>query len=102
LQDVLHKVPHRVRISELSRSLTARRLRIPLRLQWMPDGNCIRFKPMLLPSRSLDVDAHLIGIDLAQFLPVHNASATKERPTRPAKPPAQSDINTKEPDAKPH
>ena len=48
------------------------------------------------------MDAHLIGIDLAQFLPMQNVSATKQRPAKLAKPPAQSEMNVKEPNTKPH
>jgi hypothetical protein len=48
------------------------------------------------------MDAHLIGIDLAQFLSLQNASATKQRPAKPEKRSAQSDMNIKESGAKPH
>lgn len=42
------------------------------------------------------MDAHLIGIDLAQFLPMHNGSAMKQRPADPPKPSAQLATSTKE------
>lgn len=48
------------------------------------------------------MDAHLIGIDLAQFLPMRNASATKQQPAKPAKRSAQSEMNVKAPITKPH
>jgi hypothetical protein len=48
------------------------------------------------------MDAHLIGIDLAHFLSVQNASATKRPPVKPAKPTAQSNMSIKESDTKPH
>ena len=48
------------------------------------------------------MDAHLIGIDLAQFLPTHNGSAMKQRPTDPPKPSAQLATSTKEASTKPH
>jgi hypothetical protein len=48
------------------------------------------------------MDAHLIGIDLAQFLSLQNASATKQRPAKPEKPSAQSNMNIKQSGAKPH
>jgi hypothetical protein len=52
--------------------------------------------------RKLEMDAHLIGIDLAQFLPMHNASAIKQKPAKPAKPSAQPEMNFKEASTKPH
>jgi len=48
------------------------------------------------------MDTHLIGIDLAQFLPVQNASETKKPPAKPSKPSAQSDRSIKDSGTKPH
>jgi hypothetical protein len=48
------------------------------------------------------MDAHLIGIDLAQFLPAQNSSTTKEPPAKPGKSSAQSDMNNKKSHTKPH
>ena len=48
------------------------------------------------------MDAHLIGIDLAQFLPVQNASETKKPPAKQPKPSAQSNMSIKDSGAKPH
>jgi hypothetical protein len=48
------------------------------------------------------MDAHLIGIDLSQFLPVQNACATKQPPARPAQPSVRSDMIAKEAGTKAH
>ena len=48
------------------------------------------------------MDTHLIGIDLAQLLPVQNASGTKQPPAKPAKPTARSNMNIKQSHTKPH
>lgn len=42
------------------------------------------------------MDAHLIGINLAQFLAMHNGSAMKQRPADRPKPSAQSAMSIKE------